>query len=295
MDEMWLREAPDREALLAKSHDDPSRRLAVIQRANWLVQATDNERFRESRDVKHLQWKPRNNGVYSSYDLNFVFNKFTQAKKMWDESKDCDELKHTIETLVDAGKLQNVKKIACFGLGQFFHDIKGELRDHRLTSQSWRCMGQHAAALTIANVLHSKQGGEKVALFAQDPAYFEHDKAVLRHFGFKIMDGSHGVQEGFVEVDERTFVMCVNFGDRVQQVVCETSRPAAMIDAGHLGELVSGPEARKTSDVQTDHHVHDLTKEEKDHWCQVVCAGGEMPLRRHRVLSVSSLYVLREP
>lgn len=59
MDEMWLREAPDREALLAKSHDDPSRRLAVIQRANWLVQATDNERFRESRDLKHLQWKPR--------------------------------------------------------------------------------------------------------------------------------------------------------------------------------------------------------------------------------------------
>lgn len=171
----------------------------------------------------------RNNGVYSSYDLNFVFNKFTQAKKMWDESKDCDELKHTIETLVDAGKLQNVKKIVCFGLGQFFHDIKGELRDHRLTSQSWRCLGQHAAALTIAGALNIKQGGEKVALFAQDPAYFEHDKAVLRHFGFKIMDGSHGVQEGFVEVDERTFVMCVNFGDRVQQVVCETSRPAAMI------------------------------------------------------------------
>ena len=148
---------------------------------------------------------------------------------LWDTSKDCAELVSDIEGLLDAGKLPNIKKIICFGLGQFFIDEYQESFSPRRWCFINRRMGQHAAALTIAEVFNRRQGGERVTLLAQDPSYYDEDKHVLRQYGFKIADWSHGVQEGFVEVDKNTFVMCVNFGDRVQQVVCETSRPAAMI------------------------------------------------------------------
>ncbi|RYP75397.1 hypothetical protein DL769_003835 [Monosporascus sp. CRB-8-3] len=84
-------------------------------------------------------------------------------------------------------------------LGPLFHADKVEMPEDR-------GMAQYAAALTVAE-----------------------DEAVLGGFGFKIADWRHGVQEGFVAVDEHTFVLAVSFGDRVQQVVCETARPTAMI------------------------------------------------------------------
>lgn len=148
---------------------------------------------------------------------------------MWDNSRDRAELVADLERLLDAGKLKDIKKIICFGLGQFFID-----EHHDSFSLSRWClinrrMAQHAAALTIADVLNQRQDGKNVTLLAQDPSYYQEDKSTLTMFGFRILDSSHGVQEGFVEVDEHSLIMTVDFGDRVQQVVCETARPAAMI------------------------------------------------------------------
>ena len=166
---------------------------------------------------------------YQHYDASTIYQQFTYSKMLWDTSKDCADLVNDIEGLLNAGKLANIKKIICFGLGQFFIDEHQESFSPRRWCFINRRMGQHAAALTIAEVLNRRQGGERVTLLAQDPSYYDEDKHVLRQYGFKIADWDHGVQEGFVEVDDSTFVISINFGDRVQQVVCETSRPAAMI------------------------------------------------------------------
>lgn len=158
-----------------------------------------------------------------------MHHEFLCAKRLWDNSRDCTELVADLERLLDAGKLRDIKKIICFGFGQFFIDESRESFSLGRWCLTNRRMAQHAAALTIAEVLNKRQGGEKVALLAQDPSYFKEDKSVLQMFGFRIVDPSHGVQEGFVEVDEHSLVMTFDFGDRVQQVVCETARPAAMI------------------------------------------------------------------
>jgi hypothetical protein len=74
---------------------------------------------------------------------------------------------------------------------------------------------------------HSLIPQRTVRLYAQDPEYFIEDTDVLSHLGFAVLDSRYGVHEGFAKVDERTLVLSVGNGAR--KLVCETTRPAAMI------------------------------------------------------------------
>ncbi|KAI1505643.1 hypothetical protein F5X99DRAFT_367293 [Biscogniauxia marginata] len=176
----------------------------------------------------------------SAHDVYKVFFDYQQS---WERSEDCAELKHTVRGLVQGKRLAKIDVIVCFGLGPladywllcpFFHAVQKDT--------ATGCT-QHAAALTIATLLAEQDAQEKIQEYAQDPRYRQGDIEALKSLDIEFLNHEHGIQEGFMMVDGNTFVFSINTGNFLQQIICETNRPAAMI--------WSGPDPNDWEETQT--------------------------------------------
>jgi hypothetical protein len=114
-----------------------------------------------------------------------------------------------------SGSHSSIDNIVCFGLGPLC-GIDG----HETT----RSLTQRAAAMTMAEEL-SRLRSSSISCYAQDPAYTDIDKQVLRSIGIMPINDP----KGFLRVDRNTFVFSVSPNVPVKQIVSDSQWPQAML------------------------------------------------------------------
>lgn len=164
--------------------------------------------------------KPVSNLDPSLEDLQTAFE---TGRREWEASDDCSRLCAAVER---APSLAGINKIVAFACSSMCYPSV-RLRNRSIT--------QHAAILTLTDLLHSKKaaGSEtNVQCFAQDPAYTDIDKTVLQRTGIMVLDDPRG----FCEVDDNSIVLSVCPNVPVRQIIIDIVRPAIMIWDKVLGE-----------------------------------------------------------
>jgi hypothetical protein len=150
---------------------------------------------------------------------------------LWQNSTTCKQLAALVQDLLGTN---TVKKVVCFGLGDFCRSAPEWLkRQHH----SWDatsdvenvmgCMIQHSMARTIAQFC---RGNERVPLLAQDPDYTEVAEKILIEREFKII-GPYGAG-GFAEIDDESIVISAFAAAPVKQIIADLARPMLIISTG---------------------------------------------------------------
>ncbi|EMR71966.1 hypothetical protein UCREL1_982 [Eutypa lata UCREL1] len=168
-----LSEPPNREFLLSRKPNDEKRKRIVIQRANYLVEYNDR-----------------------------VIPKYPKAT--WLKSPYRKEVIEALRHLAEQGRLPNVDKIVCFGLGS-------------------------PAALDLAKGISILTHRKDIEVYAQDPYMTLKDINVLTRAGIKVVNPF--LQEGYTLVDENTFVLSVylNYTANIEAMTLECTRPAMIM------------------------------------------------------------------
>ncbi|KAL2861871.1 hypothetical protein BJX68DRAFT_13382 [Aspergillus pseudodeflectus] len=138
-----------------------------------------------------------------------------RAIDTWRDSQSWKHLKSTLSGV----SIAPIKKLVAFALSSMraFSDVPHDNRS----------LFQHALLMTLRDLLleNTAQGDDGIKCYAQDPAYSEHDIAVLQSCGVTVVPDP----EGFLEVDEETVVISISPNVPVKQVVSEIARPALII------------------------------------------------------------------
>lgn len=153
---------------------------------------------------------------------------FDEKLSLWQNSQTRKQLAALIQDLLGT---HTVKKVLCFGLGDFCSTAPEWLKRKH---DSWDeksevknvmgCLIQHSMALTIADLC---RGNETVPLLAQDPKYTEAAEDILTKKGFEIV-GSHGAG-GFAEIDEDSIIIAPFTAAPVKQIIADLARPVLII------------------------------------------------------------------
>ncbi|CAI7652855.1 unnamed protein product [Penicillium palitans] len=156
---------------------------------------------------------------------------FDEKDLLWQNSTTCKQLAVLVQDLLG---INTVKKVLCFGLGDFCRTAPEWLKKQH---NSWDetsdmenvmgCMIQHSMALTIAQLCG---GNETVSLLAQDLDYTEVAEKILTKKEFKIV-GPHGAG-GFAEIDEDSIVISAFAAAPVKQIIADIARPVLIISTG---------------------------------------------------------------
>lgn len=156
---------------------------------------------------------------------------FDEKQLLWQNSKTCKQL---IALVQDVLGTNTVKKVLCFGLGDFCRTAPEWLKDkHDFWDENSEvknvmgCMIQHSMALTIAQLY---RGNEPLPLLAQDPEYTEVAEDILTKKGVKIV-GTHGAG-GFAEIDEDSIIISPFAAAPVKQIIADIARPLLIITTG---------------------------------------------------------------
>lgn len=156
---------------------------------------------------------------------------FDEKDLLWRNSTTSKHLAALVQDLLGTN---TVKKVVCFGLGDFCRTAPEWLkRGHDFWDETSEvenvmgCMIQHSMALTIAQLC---RGNETVPLLSQDPEYTEIAEEILTKKGFKIV-GTHGA-EGFAEIDEESIVISPFAAAPVKQIIADLARPVLIISTG---------------------------------------------------------------
>lgn len=155
---------------------------------------------------------------------------FNEKHLLWENSETSKLLKALVQALLSTGT-STVKKVLCFGLGDFCRSAPEWLkRQHESWDENSEVenaidsMIQHSMALTIAQLC----GGNKtVLLLAQDPEYTEVAEEILTKKKFKIV-GTHGAG-GFAEIDEESIIISAFAAAPVKQIMADLARPMLII------------------------------------------------------------------
>ncbi|ATY61905.1 Sensitivity To Red Light Reduced-SRR1 [Cordyceps militaris] len=159
-------------------------------------------------------------GTPSGWPLDDLADVFRTHQASWLASADCASL----VDILAASATTPIRKIVCFGLGRL-DDWEKRTRED-LADSTKHAAVQHAAALTMAEVLGRAQGlPGALPCYAQDPAYAGVEKQLLAALGFVVLADP----KGFLEVDADTLVLSVAPNVPVQQIVADMGWPAAMV------------------------------------------------------------------
>ncbi|KAL1852295.1 hypothetical protein Plec18170_006021 [Paecilomyces lecythidis] len=156
---------------------------------------------------------------------------FDEKDLLWQNSTTCKHLASLIQDLLGTNTM---RKVLCFGLGDFCRSAPEWLKEQHEswdnTSDVENVVGrmiQHSMALTIAQICRRN---ETVQLFAQDPDYTEVTEEILTKKEFKIV-GPHGAG-GFAEIDDESIVISAFAAAPVKQIIADIARPVLIISTG---------------------------------------------------------------
>ncbi|KFA79376.1 hypothetical protein S40288_10820 [Stachybotrys chartarum IBT 40288] len=152
---------------------------------------------------------------------------WAEARTNWQQSPACEELRAVFQ---GCQSLPKVTRIVCLGLGSFEVAVTRVDNDEEAGLDGLplrRSMTQHAAAITVAEVLGKQLPGARPVIMAQDPAYSALAKRILKEDGIEVIDGYGSL--AFTLIDEETLVFSCCPNIPVKQIVADIARPAAMI------------------------------------------------------------------
>ncbi|CAJ2511015.1 Uu.00g066400.m01.CDS01 [Anthostomella pinea] len=149
----------------------------------------------------------------SRYRLKEARQAFNKSLRDWHEDGKCALLR---EHQARLRLPRNTNRVVCLALGDPFSGTK---------SHQYRSRDQHAAALTIAEILQQRFGG-LIEILAQDPCYSTVSKTILREQGIEPIAG-HGAK-AFLAINSRTFVFTICPSIPVRQIVADIARPAGI-------------------------------------------------------------------
>ncbi|CAG8960777.1 hypothetical protein HYFRA_00002314 [Hymenoscyphus fraxineus] len=123
-----------------------------------------------------------------------------------------------LEEKIEKGELRDIEKIVSFGLGTMRKDME---------DTNPRSLFQHALLATLRKVLDKNKDKytHEILCYAQDPAYDDVDKVLLKENEIKVLDDP----EGFLEVGDHTIVVSFWPDVCVKQIVLDIACPAAII------------------------------------------------------------------
>ena len=158
---------------------------------------------------------------------------FDEKHLLWQNSKTCKQLAALVQDVLGTNTVK-VKKVLCFGLGDFCRSAPEWLkRQHDSWDETAEvenvmgCMIQHSMALTIAQLC---RGNKILPLFAQDPEYTEVAEDILTKKGFRII-GTYGAG-GFAEIDNDSIIIAPFAAPPVKQIIADLARPMLVISTG---------------------------------------------------------------
>lgn len=159
---------------------------------------------------------------------------FDRYQSVWQNSKTCEHLTALIEDVLGPNA-NAVKKILCFGLGDFCRTVpEWVTREHDPWDENSEieevrgCIIQHWMALTLARLCCCQDAENfQPLLLAQDPDYTKVAEDILTQKGFKIV-GTHGA-EGFAEIDDHSIIISPFTAAPVKQIIADLARPLLII------------------------------------------------------------------
>lgn len=149
---------------------------------------------------------------------------FHNIRQKWKGIEDCKQLMRILDQ--SNRQVDNCKIVgfACSSIS-----LEGFVAKHFI-----RPAKQHALLLTLQE-LYAKYGHEAGGppCYIQDPVYNEIDKSILGGHGMVVLDDP----DGFLEVDENTFVISIAANVPVKEIVLENVKPAIIIWDSFLGSV----------------------------------------------------------
>jgi SRR1 len=137
----------------------------------------------------------------------------TNAKALYQSSRK-EWMRSQLKAQLDAITFPaSINKIVCFGLGPPSSPHKHGRRRSNI---------QHAA---VESIMENLKRNSDIYCYAQDPAYVDIDKEVLKSIGIETIEDP----KGFLEIDENTFIISISPNVPVRQIVSDLQRPAAML------------------------------------------------------------------
>ncbi|KAL2801864.1 hypothetical protein BJX63DRAFT_438408 [Aspergillus granulosus] len=197
-------------------------------------------------NIRIVHYRERRNKLDGQPSQPEVAASLQRAIVSWRDSQSWAQMRSALGRF----QLGKVKKIVAFALGslQTFSD---EMK------RANRSAFQHAFLITLRDYLlsYTTQGDSEAKCYAQDPAYTEHDTAVLQSQGITIVPDP----EGFLEVNQETVVISISPNIPVRQVVLEISRPILVIwdsieGDGFGGLPMTDPDSPRLQKWITEHY-----------------------------------------
>ncbi|KAK5673663.1 hypothetical protein LTS12_029813 [Elasticomyces elasticus] len=156
---------------------------------------------------------------FNAYTMDEFKSEYARQSKIWEESKTRQFLVEQLERFTP-GQIAGVKKIFGFALG----DVSMLKASYEGDVQ--RPFAQHATLKTIAKFLEEHNGGREVPCYSQDPALTDgYGAEFIKSIGITPLDDPNG----FLEVDESTFVVSIAPNIPVRQVIADITKPRAML------------------------------------------------------------------
>ena len=140
---------------------------------------------------------------------------FEDVRDTWSRSEACTRLKYTLESV-----RPRCNKIVAFALGEMCQEVNSDM----LRGVQEGAAFQHAMILSLRDAL-SRPNSENIACYAQDPAYSEVDKTLLRDYDIKAVDDP----EGFLQVDNSSAVISCSPDVPIREIIADIACPALII------------------------------------------------------------------
>ncbi|KAI1494977.1 hypothetical protein F5X96DRAFT_665180 [Biscogniauxia mediterranea] len=203
---------PNRKRLLSPSLDPAERKRVIIERTEAIESIWNVMVYHDYE--------------YKNWSAELLYQLLRRNDEIWNTKQCCKDLQECLSKLAETSRIPPVTQVVCFGLGPIWPDVVFTLSKVQANKQE-RVLFQHAAALTIANFF-SKMQSTEVPVIACDIAYQRKDIVALEWYGIAATKGSESGWP-YVAIDKKTFVFSIGCYPAVQQIVMETTRPAALL------------------------------------------------------------------
>lgn len=143
---------------------------------------------------------------------------FEQNLRTWNEGQQSRSFVSILKSRQDYFKNGGVSNIISFGSGTFTGKVNSNWKN--------RASFQHASLLTLREFLREALGDtDDTQILAQDPAYTQVDKDILKEQGITTVDDP----DGFLELDNRSIVFSCAPTAPIKQIVMDLCRPLVLI------------------------------------------------------------------
>ncbi|KAI1088669.1 hypothetical protein F5B19DRAFT_505444 [Rostrohypoxylon terebratum] len=182
----------------------------------------------------HKEGEP--NSSFSPTELTNIINNDRQA---WESSLQYAFFKGILKMYQE--RLVNVDKVIAFGCGNLSTGRTAcdySTAQHALVFSIQKILSRlHSKNITVHQGFRQIRNEEPVDLVVravlQDPAYTPVEEQVLTSMGMEIVKDP----DGFVLLDDKSFVVSIDLNTPVQQIMENLARPIAIIQMTHVDEL----------------------------------------------------------